>query len=299
LALPLLGENCYFLVMSFAAALANKPASASRRIAGGPGWSFHEFVCHSGPEDRPFEERHGAVSLSAVVSGTFTYRADNGRALLHPGALLLGNHGACFQCGHEHGVGDRCLSVQLSPAYFGEVAASAAGSSQFRFPAAMLPSGRSFLPQTVLVEALGREPDPLGIEERLIGFVTVALRALSGSVAPVQRVSAQDARRVSRAVRHIERHATEPLDLDRLAAVAATSKFHFLRVFRRAVGLTPYQFLLNTRLRRAAHSLLSTAAPVSAIAFDSGFGDLSTFNAAFRARFGAAPQAFRHGSATG
>ena len=64
---------------------------------------------------------------------------------------------------------------------------------------------------------------------------------------------------------------------------------------RRAVGITPYQFLLNTRLRQAALRLLSTSDAVSAIAFESGFGDLSTFNNAFRDRFGANPLAFRRG----
>ena len=63
-------------------------------------------------------------------------------------------------------------------------------------------------------------------------------------------------------------------------------------MFRRAVGVTPYQFLLNLRLRRAALGLLSSRDPVSAIAFDSGFGDLSTFNAAFRDRFGSPPPGF-------
>ena len=92
---------------------------------------------------------------------------------------------------------------------------------------------------------------------------------------------------------HIEAHSSEPLDLDRLASIAATSKFHFLRIFRRAVGLTPYQFLLSTRLRRAALKLLSTPDAVSAIAFESGFGDLSTFNSAFRDRFGTNPLNFR------
>jgi len=279
--------------VSSTAALPGRPPLASRRIAGGAGWSFHEFVCRSGPDDRPFEERHGGASIAAVVSGTFTYRADTGRALLHPGALLLGNHGACYQCDHEHGVGDRCLSVQLAPDYFGEIAATAAGAAGFRFPAATLPSDRSFLSETVLVETLGSERDPLRTEERLVGFVTAALRALSGVVPSPQRISSRDARRVSRALRYIEANSAEPLDLDRLAAVAAASKFHFLRVFRRAVGLTPYQFLLTTRLRHAAVRLLSGPEPVSAIAYDTGFGDLSTFNAAFRERFGAAPQAFR------
>lgn len=270
-----------------------KFAPTSRNIAGGPGWSFDEFVCGAGPEDRPFEERHEGVSIAAVVAGTFTYTSDAGRALLHPGALLLGNHGACYQCGHDHGRGDRCLSVRLSPDWFGEIAAAAAGSSRFRFPVAMFPAAHRTLSPSVLLEARSGSGDGLDLEERLVGFVATAVRALSGAPLAAQRVSAADARRVSRTVRYIERHAAEPLDLDRLASVAAASKFHFLRIFRRAIGLTPHQFLLNTRLRRAALDLLASRQPVSAIAFGAGFGDLSTFNAAFRARFGASPEVFR------
>lgn len=285
--------------MSHTAAPSETAAPASRRLAGGPGWSFHELVCDAGPEDRPFEERHGAVSMAAVVSGTFTYASGAGRALLHPGALLLGNHDACYECGHEHGVGDRCISVQLSPHYFGEIAASAAGSSRFRFPAAMLPAARNTLPHTVMLEARDGLGDPLETEERLVGFVAAVVRAVSGAVPSPQSVSAQDARRVSRAIRHIEAHSAEPLDLDRLAAVAAASKFHFLRVFRRAIGLTPYQFVLNMRLRQAALTLLSSRDPISAIALEAGFGDLSTFNAAFRGRFGSSPRLFRRNGAPG
>lgn len=272
---------------------AEKAAPSSRRLAGGEGWTCYEIVCNAGPEDRPFEERHGGVSIAAVVAGTFTYASDSGRVLLHPGALLLGNHGACYRCGHDHGRGDRCVSLQLSPAWFGEIAASAAGSARFRFPAAMLPASRGTLPHAVLLEARAGARDPLDTEERLAGFVAGAVSALSGVVPSPQRVSAQDARRVSWAVRYIEAHSAEPLNLDRLASVAATSKFHFLRIFRRAVGLTPYQFLLTVRLRRAALGLLTSRDPVSAIAYEAGFGDLSTFNAAFRGRFGAPPQAFR------
>ena len=87
--------------------------------------------------------------------------------------------------------------------------------------------------------------------------------------------------------------ATDALDLDTLAAIAAMSKFHFLRVFRRSIGMTPYQFLLGLRLRRAAGRLLASSAAVAAMAFESGFGDLSTFNATFRQCFGMSPSQFR------
>lgn len=66
-----------------------------------------------------------------------------------------------------------------------------------------------------------------------------------------------------------------------------------MRTFRRAVGMPPYRYLLGLRRRRAALALATTSAPVSAIAFDAGFGDLSTFNARFRALFGASRSEFR------
>ena len=71
------------------------------------------------------------------------------------------------------------------------------------------------------------------------------------------------------------------------------SLYHFLRVFRDVVGVTPYQFLLRTRLRHAAIGLANTDEPVSTIALANGFGDLSTFIATFRRVFGLAPRAYR------
>ena len=157
----------------------------------------------------------------------------------------------------------------------------------------MLPAARSTLPHTVLLEASSSRRDPLDLEEQLLRFVAAAVRALSGAAA-VPSASRRRTRAASAGRCATSRTIpAEALDLDRLASIAATSKFHFLRIFRRAVGLTPYQFLLNTRLRRAALGCSPRRDAVSAIAFDSGFGDLSTFNAAFRGRFGSPPLAFR------
>ena len=67
----------------------------------------------------------------------------------------------------------------------------------------------------------------------------------------------------------------------------------FLRVFRRLVGMTPYQYELRARMGRAARRLATSKDPVLAVALDSGFGDLSTFNARFRATFGMTPSMYR------
>jgi AraC family transcriptional regulator len=57
--------------------------------------------------------------------------------------------------------------------------------------------------------------------------------------------------------------------------------------------MTPHQFVLRTRLHRAAVRLRRTDDAISAIAFDAGFNDLSTFNRRFRRLMGLAPGAYR------
>jgi methylphosphotriester-DNA--protein-cysteine methyltransferase len=57
-----------------------------------------------------------------------------------------------------------------------------------------------------------------------------------------------------------------------LAKIAAMSKYHFLRTFQRIVGVSPYQFLLLVRTRRAAVRLVISSETVSTIAFEAGFG---------------------------
>jgi AraC family transcriptional regulator len=102
---------------------------------------------------------------------------------------------------------------------------------------------------------------------------------------------------VVEAIRFIESDTARPMSLTDLAAIAGMSKYHFLRVFRRLTGVTPHQYLISARMRRAALGLASSRRPVIAIALDSGFGDLSTFNHRFRVTFGLTPTQYRKSAA--
>jgi AraC family transcriptional regulator len=268
-------------------------APVAHPLIEGQEWRVSEYICTAGPADRPFEERHEHVTIAAVIEGSFNYRADTGRAVLHPGALLFGNFGTCYECGHNHSRGDRCVAFHFAPEYFAEVAASIAGSSRFTFPTAMLPAVPKVLPLLVRIEARASSADRLEIDESMPSLIEAVIGAVSSATPNLVRTSASDERRVSKALRYIELHAEEALDLNVLAGVATMSKYHFLRTFRRTVGVTPYQFLLNVRMRRAAVRLTSSSEPVSAIAFAAGFGDLSTFNGRFRDVFGVSPRTYR------
>jgi AraC family transcriptional regulator len=266
-------------------------APTARPIAGGEGWSVSELTCRLGPQDRPFEERYDHATIAAVIEGTFEYRTAAGTALLYPGAFLLRNPGACFECGHEHSVGDRCVSVRFDLPLFEEIAAAVVGSCRFRFSTAMLPAMPRFAaPVLELAKGISGQ---IALEECALRLAETVFATAAGHTQSAATPSSRDLRRISRVLHYIEENADEPMDLADLAAVACMSKYHFLRTFRRLVGVTPHQFLLDLRMRRAAIRLCTTSMPIAAIAFDSGFGDLSAFNARFRKVFGMSPGQLR------
>ena len=265
----------------------------ARVIASGADWSISLVDCRAGPETPRFEERHSRYSIAAVADGFFQYRTDQGRALLHPGAVMLGNAGACFECGHDHATGDRCLAIHFAPPLFEEIAASRAGAASFRFRVAALPPLKALAPALARLSALGARKDAPGAGEAAIGVAARVIALAAGATPTDQRVSARDEKRIARVLRRIEAAPSDAHDLDALACVAAMSKYHFLRTFRKVVGVTPHQHILALRLKRAATDLKLTAAPIATIALDAGFSDLSTFNNLFRRVFGQTPGSFR------
>lgn len=250
-----------------------------------------EVVCTSGAGDKPYEEEHADHCVALVAGGAFTYRSGQGRAMMTPGALLLGNRGACFECGHEHGRGDRCISFHFSADRWQGLIEELQGGRGTAFVAPKLPPRQDLAPLYADAESACHEPDQHMLEETGLRLAAAAL--VGGDRHALPKITSRDQKRVVEAIRLIEQEADRPITLDGMASTASTSPFHFLRVFRQIAGMTPYQFVLKTRLHRAAIKLRTSDEAISTIALDAGFNDLSTFNRRFRRVMGAAPGAYR------
>jgi AraC family transcriptional regulator len=265
-----------------------------RIIAQGDGWTVGDVMCTCGPHDRPYEEQHGRYAIAIVLAGTFQYRCPFGHRLMTPGSLMLGNHGHCFECAHQHGEGDRCVSFWYEPDYFERLASDAgARGSDLRFKTSALPALRAF---SSLVARAGVGVSDVADEPWEEFALTLAERAVTftAGVSSMRTGLALNAEaRVSQAVRTIDRHSHAALPLGQLASQAGLSPYHFLRTFKSLTGVTPHQYVLRARLRDAAWRLASGTDKILDVALDTGFGDVSNFNRAFRAEFRASPGAFR------
>ena len=85
-----------------------------------------------------------------------------------------------------------------------------------------------------------------------------------------------------RARDHADRHYTEPLDLETLAAVAGMSKYHFQRLFTATYGRSPAAHLSQRRVERAQDLLRATNLTVTEVCHAVGFSSLGSFSTRFR-----------------
>jgi AraC family transcriptional regulator len=258
--------------------------SRRKLLAQGAGWgvSDAEFFAARGAR---FEAQHDMVVIAAVTRGSFRYRAAQGHVTLMPGALLLGNAGDDYECRYEDG-GDRVIVFGYAPDYFARIA----GGRRATFRSHRVAPTPAAIALTAAIEAeAGGDAAQL---EELALRVAGAVCALDDA-APAQRPSARDERRIVTALDLIEARYAEPLSVHCLADAVRMSPFHFLRVFRAVAGVTPHQYLVRTRLRRAAVALATTDEPIAQVAFAHGFGDLSTFVTTFGRIFGKPPRAWR------
>lgn len=267
-----------------------------RIIARGDGWTVADVVCTSGPQDRPFEERHTHYTIAIVLAGSFQYRSARGRGLMTSGSLMLGNEGDCFVCGHQHGEGDRCVSFWYAADYFERLAADAGAHGR---PAAFTVPRLPPLPMlSPLVARASAGAIGAGVpwEELAVTLAVSTVKAAAGIPSNHDSLQPNAEARVARAVRAIDRYPSASLTLGHLARQASLSPYHFLRTFERVTGITPHQYVRRARLREAGMRLVAESGKVLDLALDSGFGDVSNFNRAFRAEFGMSPVAFRRTS---
>jgi len=91
----------------------------------------------------------------------------------------------------------------------------------------------------------------------------------------------------------IDAQISTDVTISDLAVVAELSQFHFIRAFKESVGLSPYQYILSERVRRAKELLSKGDLPVSDVALAAGFHNAYQMNRVFRKLVGLTPTALR------
>jgi AraC-like DNA-binding protein len=99
---------------------------------------------------------------------------------------------------------------------------------------------------------------------------------------------------VSRVRAFVDDHLSESLKVKNLSDVARLSAAYFSRAFKKSFGTSPHTYLMQRRVERARHLMLTSDAKLSDIALTCGFTDQAHLCKLFRRTTGQSPAAWRH-----
>ncbi|MGB0563269.1 MAG: helix-turn-helix transcriptional regulator [Spirulinaceae cyanobacterium] len=147
--------------------------------------------------------------------------------------------------------------------------------------------------QALLIEAeLGGPNGRLYAETIATAFVTHFVNHYSlDSPANLLQLPPLDRQRLGNVIDYIEAQLTADLNLSDLALEAGLSKFHFSRLFKSVMGITPHQYVLKRRIEKAAKRL-KQGEPIAQIAHLFRFTDQSHFTRVFKQFKGMTPKSF-------
>ena len=134
--------------------------------------------------------------------------------------------------------------------------------------------------------------DHLGMS---LSIALVQKYSREGNVAPAARGGISRAR-LKRVLDYVAANNHKDVRLDDLAKVADMSVFHFARLFRLRMGVTPHRYLMDQRLYQAKTLLRLDTRSISEIATETGFASAGHFARAFRRYIGVSPTEWKQQS---
>jgi AraC-like DNA-binding protein len=110
---------------------------------------------------------------------------------------------------------------------------------------------------------------------------------------PPSQSRMEGARKIERSIHYMMEHLNQPLQVAKLAETAHTSPSHFFVLFKRWVGLSPIDYFIRLRMRRACRLLAATSLSVKEVAAALGYDDPFYFSRVFKSVNGTPPTDYR------
>ncbi len=146
------------------------------------------------------------------------------------------------------------------------------------------------LAETMEKESRQKEP---GYEVVLRACLLELLVYLSRAYTSTDSTEAHALLRVGNVIGALEKEYRKEWKLDELLEIAHMSRSNLMRVFRKATGQTPIEYLVRLRIQKSMEMLRNTDLTITEIALEVGFNDSNYFTRQFRRILGESPRQFR------
>lgn len=189
------------------------------------------------------------------------------------------------------------MGILLDPEFVRQTAAENNLASRFEFVEVYKHEDPLIAPLGLALLEESASENPMGklYADSLIQTLTLhVLRSYSTASALIERANGGLSGYKLRQVKEfIDANLDSDLGLAEIAAVANLSQFHFARAFRKSVGVTPQQYLMERRIEKAKQLLAKDDLPIVEISLLTGFKNQSHFTTLFRKFTSLTPKTWR------
>lgn len=244
---------------------------------------------------------HSAFTVTTVVSGEMFVTIGENDYHLSPDDVALTNIGQTH-AGHAGSV--EFVSVSINPAQVEELVTELGltrTTAEVVFNASVVTDEAiNSIARSIANEIANERLGHGAMLDALVRQLVIHLLRSHMAVRKSARIELSRAgpvdRRLRLALEFMHDNFSRELALDEIASAAYLSEYHFARLFKQIMGVTPHTYLANLRLERARRLLAETAFPVSEIAAMVGYQSQSHFTKIFKSVTGITPRVYRESS---
>ena len=267
-------------------------------------YQVKDFKCHCDRCSLSQPEYNSSLFISFVRKGFFEYKTFRKEDELHIGRMLISKPGYEHVTRHIDNQPDMTTCLEFKPTFFHllqDQYATTAGwfLNNEDIHSLMLRTNPEldYLHHRILQMTRDKEYFGLQLDEMVVELLDKVMQIVGNTknIAPVPDSLKQfHLGTIENAREFMLQNFNRNISLQQLAQHCYVSPFHFSRIFRSIMNVSPYQYLADIRLNHARILLVSTSEPVTDIAFACGFNSIEHFATAYRRHFKMSPTAYRN-----
>jgi AraC-like DNA-binding protein len=266
-------------------------------------YEINNFLCQCTDCALSMPEYQDKFSFCFIRKGNFLFKVFRNDLDSYTGKILLNKPGYEYQVAHIHSIPDECTIFTLSQEFYEQLAdiykTSLNGFLINQDIQSLLVESTisiDYLHYRILGLLSKKNISCLQIDSLLMDLIDKAF-SINPSKAEVKNISDKYKKnylnKIEIAKDYIQSNFESNITLQEIALSCSLSQFHFARIFKSIAGISPYQYLLNFRLKHSENLLKTTTLPVTDISALSGFNNPAHFTFAFTEKNDLAPSAYR------
>lgn len=208
-----------------------------------------------------------------------------------------------FNSGQNHGPGEKTsvfdgfIDIFCNKAFIEKISDSSFNKREIRFKNESFDftSDMKLLLSLFIEEVIGKQKGAAFMQENLANMFLMSIlrKAKLDSITQTDAKDSYSDRRIKLASDFISEHYNSDFSLTELSEITGLSAYHFIRVFKKQTGKTPYDFLLDVKIERAKELLSTKDINITQICLSCGFNNPSHFSSIFKRKIGVSPTKYR------